>query len=242
MMKKKEVPLQDAELTMHCLIGQKDQGLNILADNLCLRIIENKEEITFVFYKNFEKTLKDFEKKAKIDLKKPITFVADYTNDPTEDRAGGQVSMGYYLFRAHLEHGLIHSFAPLIITGAKKDHETKLIRPQRLLYEPIQKGLPVNLDDYPVDKETVYIIKDYIMPKNTWNKAYLAILTYCEKNKTSFSIITEMDFRSFHCLPTIFDFQEYKEKEFDEIIELHEAFLTKQISLLNREENYFNLR
>ena len=228
---------------MMILLGKDQKGLNIITDNSCLRIEENEKDTIVTIYKDVAKQIKKFEKDEIMSLTKNSNFIADWGNDPTSSRAGDQASLGYYLLRLWSSKVEIKNKAPLVIVSKTADFDSKLVRPQRPLYAPPMHGLDIDLNDHPIDKDTASVIKDYIIPKNTWDITYMAVYAECKKNKQSFMLLSELDLRSFHCIGTIVDFKALDIKDSEKKRKkLYEEFLKKHIKHLKREENYNNLR
>lgn len=59
----------------------------------------------------------------------------DFTNDPTNNVAGGVVSLGYYVLRFEIRKGEVVSLNPLTFQCKEDDFKVLFTRPQRNLYE-----------------------------------------------------------------------------------------------------------
>jgi len=221
-MKKEEVKLHNAEETMHMLLGQNSQAINFIADIISCAVEEEGDKVKIIYLKDMTEKLELF--KEKIDFTQPLSIVLDYTNDPTGDRAGAQVSLGYFLLRINMDHAKITKKNPLTLEGKKQFFDSNLIRPQRLHYELPPPSLKIDFNKYPLG-DKVYTQKSYIMPKNYWVNACMVVLVMDTEKKTYYSMSNFLDFRTFHSPSFVLDFQEYKTKK--EAKRKHKSFLEK---------------
>lgn len=180
----------NAEESMFFLFGQGEKGTSLVMPNTPCHI-ENHGASDMVF--SFPRDLRQF--KGEYNDTLPFFLCVDYTNDPTPNAGGWGLSIGYYLLRFNWFNLAVVSWNPFTLKGKKSDLSILLNRPQKGQYEPLPT--PVKPDTQMIFSENSDMIRDYLMPHNTWGNFHVIASILDDENKRYATIVEQCDFRDY---------------------------------------------